>query len=462
MKTTSGYLFQRNKDSNGKPCGSYYLMYVINGHKKLRSLKTENLADAKKARDDILTPALMATSSEKVAVHIAEARELMTNVKYPLETVWTQYLKSPKRPQSSEGTLGNYERQWDMFCKWLEEHHKGIKGVNQVTGKEAVAYAEYLWTKDCRPPSNAKLPAKERKPKLFISANTFNSHVQGLNLILKVVLDKEQTPFSDITRKNEEKLKRKDFNEEQLKKIFAGLDDPALNIPNKDEIRLLCYIGAYTGMRMVDAVHMKWSQIDFAKRMITGMPVKTRGIQREVFVPLHPDLKAALDLAASAGNKGYVMPAVVERYERNPDGICDDFHKILDLDSVGLKEIQQAVRGKSRRSYSFHSFRHTFASFAASAGVPIAVLAAILGDNITTLQKYYVKISDASKTKAIQSLPSMIAGSDSEETIDVKAISELEELRERIKQALKMLKQATKKDLSPKFTAELVKVLQPK
>ena len=41
---------------------------------------------------------------------------------------------------------------------------------------------------------------------------------------------------------------------------------------------------------------------------------------------------------------------------------------------------------------------------AANAGIPISVLGAILGDNVRTLEKYYVKISDSSKMNAVNAI----------------------------------------------------------
>jgi integrase len=462
MKTTGkGYLFQRGRDSKGNPTGNYSLRYVIHGKTKLISLGTANKIKAEAKRDEILTPALMATSSEKVTRHIAEARELLTDVKYTLETVWKQYLKSPKRPQSSEGTLENYKRCWDMFVKWLEENHRNIKKVNQITAKEAEAYAEHVWMKaepkKKKDEEEKELTAEEKKLARGITANTFNYHIQALNLIFKIIFNKLETPFTGIERKKEEKINRKNFSDEQLKKIFASFNDPLLIIPNKAEIKLLCYIGACTGLRLVDAVHMKWDQVDFANKMISALPIKTRGIQRNVHIPLHPELKVQLDLAETKDKGGYVMPSIVERYQQNPDGIVDDFHKVLDLKSVGLKEIQEAKRGKSRRLYSFHSLRHSFASFAANAGVPITTLASILGDSARTLEKYYIKASDESKTKAVMALPALTVSSETGTVIDVKPISVLSN---NVKHALNVIKHALANDKTGELKKELIKILQ--
>ncbi|MFZ2653383.1 MAG: site-specific integrase [Victivallales bacterium] len=426
MKTTSGHLQQRKKDANGNWCGNWYLQYDVNGKRKLVSLHTSNLAEAKRRADEILTPALMAKTSEKVTRHIAETRDLLSNIKYPLEIVWKQYLKNPKRPQkSSIGTLGNYERNWNMFCKWLNANHAGITKINEITEKEAIEYAEHLWIKkDDKPKKTGKtkdnlctakpctdhkpLTAEQKKAIRGITAVTFNYHLQALKLIFKVILNSDKTPFSEIERKPEDRINRNDFSEEQLKRIFASFDDPNLIVQDKKGMKLLCYIGFYTGLRLIDAVHLTWKQIDFTNNMIHAMPIKTKGIQRPVHIPLRNELKIQLYLAESKNDTGgYVMPSMVLRYERNPDGIIDDFHKILDLESVGLKDIHTAKRGKNRRLLSFHSFRHTFASIAANNGADMASLKIILGDDERTLMKYYVKASDQNKLKAVMSLPSL-------------------------------------------------------
>jgi integrase len=193
--------------------------------------------------------------------------------------------------------------------------------------------------------------------------------------------------------------------------------------------------------------------------MITATPIKTKGIQRKVHIPLAPQLKSQLDRAESLDKSEYVMPGIVERYQRNPDGVVDDFFKILDLESVGLKEVKEAARGKSRRTYSFHSFRHSFASFAANAGIPISTLAAILGDNARTLEKYYVKISDESKTKAIMSMPQLSIGSNTGAVIEVTPISMVEDLKNRIAGAIAAINGAGER-VHPDTRMELLKILE--
>ena len=62
-------------------------------------------------------------------------------------------------------------------------------------------------------------------------------------------------------------------------------------------------------------------------------------------------------------------------------------------------------RVRNPNLYSLHSFRHTFVSFCANAGVPLDVVASIVGHGSTAMTRHYAHISDAAKDRAIQALP---------------------------------------------------------
>ncbi len=227
MKTTGlGYLFKRGKNGSkvkdSEP-GIYYLQYTVNGSKKFMSLKTGNKVIAQKRRKKTLLPALFVDTSEKVILHVAEARKLLNNVKINLADVWSKYESSAKRPQSSPGTLGNYKRMWEGFKEWLNDEHPCINTVNHITPAVSEEYSVFLWKKN-------------------IAENTYNYHLQALNLVLKIVTGELQTAFTGIRRKVGEQINRKDFTPEQVNEIFKVLDDKTFKIMHKDEMRLLCYV----------------------------------------------------------------------------------------------------------------------------------------------------------------------------------------------------------------------------
>ena len=103
----------------------------------------------------------------------------------------------------------------------------------------------------------------------------------------------------------------------------------------------------------------------------------------------------------------YIIPQVAHRYQSNPSGIQKDVMKIIrcatGLETTGKKRTAHRVRNPNR--YSLHSFRHTFVSFCANAGVPLDVVASIVGHGSTAMTRHYAHISDEAKGKAIGALP---------------------------------------------------------
>ena len=74
--------------------------------------------------------------------------------------------------------------------------------------------------------------------------------------------------------------------------------------------------------------------------------------------------------------------------------------------ATGLN-IRQERQGRgvlAANLYSLHSFRHTFVSFCADAGVPEAVVASIVGHDTIAMTRHYTHISAGAKQRAIDML----------------------------------------------------------
>jgi len=381
--------------------GVYYLTVQVNGHRKARCLHVTTLKDAERAALEVLPKSLQnAESKEEIAVHIAKAKKLVevATHKVKLAEVWERYLANQTRPQSSEGTLGNYRRMWDKFVTThLSVNHPGIEWMSEITPDDAKSYAAKLATE-------------------AISANTFNYHIQACRLVCKVLTEEaglEVNPFSGIEKRSGIQQKREEFSAPEVVSIlnaFDHLDDypkrASLHLLNPEEMKALFYLLAYSGLRLVDACLLKWSNISERKGLITTYPVKTRQVAREVHIPIHEVLKAELQKAkAWKDDSGYVLPKTAARYKSNVDGITGDCIRILEWNE--FKERNGVKIGRDRRKYGVHSFRHFYASQAANSGVPISLLADILGDNIHTLQKYYIHASDESRRQVLAALPSV-------------------------------------------------------
>ncbi|HCE46146.1 MAG TPA: hypothetical protein DET40_21590 [Lentisphaeria bacterium] len=423
--------------------GTYYLIHMVNGKRTSLSLETKSESVAKTKRNEILDSALTAKSIEKVNLNIAEARQLITDAKFSIKLIWSKYLEKSDRPQSGKGSLENYERYLKAFIKWIGDKHPQIERVNQITEKEAKEYLDSFWADN------------------NISHTTWNHHLQGLKLIFKHITSRKETPFSKFKKMKGTQINRLDFTPVHLEAIFKTLDDPKFQVADKAEFKVMCYFGAYTGARLGDVIYMKWGNVDFAKRRLTYVPSKTKGVKADdpitVSIKLHSELKAQLDLLHTddKDRNDYILPTIAGRYSNKHThySVVMDFIRLLD--HVGLKARAEAGRGMKRRLYGFHSFRHGFASQAVDAGIPISVLSKILGDNIGTLQKYYVKVTDRAMDEAVESISVAEEGKKM-----LPEANEPSKLDAHIKKALSIISKADETDISEKFKARLLKVLQ--
>jgi integrase len=409
----------------------YHLQYMVNGAVKRISLKCSSEREAQKKADELL-PDLQARTKEQIALHVAEARKLEKRNKLRLENAWNLYLKNPARPDSSEGTLGNYKRMWNKFVDWMKTNYSSVISLQEVTENIALEYSEYLWDKG-------------------LSANTYNYHIQAIKLVIKTLsrqADLVKNPFAIVTRKAENKQSRKEFSESEVLKIIDSFNAPKLSLMNKEEIRVLFHLGIWTGLRLADCVQMKWENVDFARNLITCKPKKTaRKTNKTVTIPIHPLLKEAFTLALTWQENEYVLPKTVARYIINADGVKKDAIKVFCYNGfITKKEVEGVQRKRKANVYGFHSFRHSFVSFCAKAGVPLPVVQAIVGHGNPAITRHYIHIGEESVKKAINALPQGNLLPESGRTTD-----------DKIKEALALLNskpQLTETDM------QLLKILQ--
>ncbi|MDD5728138.1 MAG: site-specific integrase [Victivallales bacterium] len=400
----AGTIFKRGK--------RYYLQYMINGAVKKVSLKCTGKKEAEQKAAELL-PTLQANTKEQVALHVAEARKLAKRNMLRLENAWKLYLKNPARPDSSEGTLGNYQRMWNKFADWMKIHYQSVVGLQEITEDIALEYSEYLWDKG-------------------LSANTYNYHIQAIKLVLKTLsrqADLAKNPFDIVARKVEKKQSRKELSEVEVLKIIESFNDPKLSLMNKKEMEVLFHLGIWTGLRLVDCVQIKWKNVDFQRNFIVCRPQKTaRKTNRTVAVPIHPLLNNALSNALNWQENEYVLPRTAERYATNPVGVKKDAIKIFSYNGfITKKEVEGVQRKRKANIYGFHSFRHSFVSFCAKAGVPLPVVQAIVGHGNPAITRHYIHIGEESVKQAINALPQGNLLPESKITIDdkVKDVIEL-------------------------------------
>ncbi len=400
----------------------YYLETTIEGKRIQKSLRTENKQEAQKRAKDLL-PNLQAKTKEEITARVAEARKLSVYNKVPINKAWKLFFSSSLRRRStSEGTLKNYQRNWKAFNIWLESAFPAVASLSRVDVNIASEYAKHLWGTG-------------------ISASTYNYHLGSLSTITKVLMHSAgltENVWNHVARHQAQKQGKKRLYLNDMLKVLEVFSDDEFKPMHKRELEMLFHIGIFTGMRLVDCVLLKWDSISFDKNLISLVPVKTRNSHKEIRVPIHHELKKQFIFAGENwGYEDYVLPDIAERYGRNATGVRKDCMKVFHYAKFETtKEAAEGIQRKQKvNEIGFHSLRHTFISECAGRGMLISTLSEISGDQIRTLEKYYIHLSEENIRQATPFLPTIETEKNEGKIIDVlaKQISdEVTELKEQI------------------------------
>ena len=407
--------------------GDHYYLRVRTGNtakvsvlRDKNGLPITNQKEAQKAAVK-LRPILLAEQKEELILHLELARKMKNKVSVPIEGIWENYLRQSSRPDSGDTTLLCYEKSAKRFVKWLNENQPEVKFVEQITQQVAESYFFDMWQS-------------------HVSARTYNAHRQALRLIFKYIWRNcglEENPFSTITRKSGRMISRQEFSEEQVQAIFSGfktgffyyseqerLDTGRQRIRkivkkefipmNKNELEVLLNLCCWTGCRGQDGCVMTWESVDLNKNLITYVPQKTarKTSYKSVSLPIHPNLRSVLLMALewrneNRSNENYILPNIAHRFQYNSSGVQKDVMKVIrcatGCQTTGV--ITDSHRVKNPNIYSLHSFRHTFVSFCANAGVSLDIVASIVGHGSSAMTRHYAHISQEAKKNAINLLP---------------------------------------------------------
>ena len=191
------------------------------------------------------------------------------------------------------------------------------------------------------------------------------------------------------------------------------LADDKYRVMNKQEIRVIYYLGMFTGQRLKDCVLLQWQNIDMEHERIWVKQFKTG---KEVTIPISKELLEVLNEAREWQENQYVCPKTAARYNKvNTEG-KNVGNNLVNIDVlrvirwIGLEpSISVPGRNKKMTVYGFHSLRHSFASFCAEAGVPKAVLLSILGTDSDIADKYCTHVGEDAQLLAINAISNIRA-----------------------------------------------------
>lgn len=395
MKKLQGKLRQKNSKGN-----YYYRLTIASGIRKEFALKTADETEAIQRAEEL--DSIYAAPNMDVAVAQINAIKGFSKQAQmlPLSEGWAKYEIHPERatPHTVSEQLA-YKTTYDEFVEYVSTSgkHTVITSIAELNSDIAEGYAAYMRT-------------------ISQAVDTHNRKIKRLRKIFDCLKDyySSNNPFKSKTllrspREEQDTVARRQaFTKEQEQQLRDVLADDQYKVMNKPEIRVIYYLGMFTGQRLKDCVLLQWQNIDMEHQRIYVKQFKTG---KEVTIPMAKELFQVLTEAMEWCENQYVCPKSAARYNKlNREG-KNVGNNLVNIDVlrvirwIGLEpSISVPGRNKKMTVYGFHSLRHSFASFCAEAGVPKAVLLSILGTDSDIADKYYTHVGEDAQQLAINAI----------------------------------------------------------
>lgn len=214
------------------------------------------------------------------------------------------------------------------------------------------------------------------------SPSSVNRELELLSRIFSFAVERDEidsNPFKGVKKLPMNNLLTRYLTEDEEPRLMAVLTN------RREHLRPVVVIALNTGMRRSEILSLRWEQIDFSRDSIHLLRTKS-GKPRTV--PMNTVVREVLSVM-----KGINDSECVFVNPRTGKPLTD----IKNAFKAALKEA--GIEG-----LRFHDLRHTAGTRMADAGVPIAVIADILGHKDIRTTMRYVHATDEGKRRAVKSL----------------------------------------------------------
>lgn len=333
---------------------------------------------AKKAKAGKLTPDHARAIIEEHVTEIAEAH----GIEMPRQTI-AQYLNGwLKAKGCTESTRVRYQSVLDAFYK-----HLGPKSNHSL---QSLNDQDILEFRD-------KCAGK-------VSSGTVNFYLKVLRGALNRAVRNNlltRSPALSVDKVSGAKHKRKAFNLDQLRKIMETASD---------EMRTAIMCGLYTGLRLSDVAGLTWANVDLQKAEMMLTEKKTTNTRT---LQIAKPLLRYLEKLPTTDNP--TAPLCPELYGKPAGWLSNQFYDLLGaVGLVPIRDHQSKAKGRGamrqQSPFTFHSLRHTTASFLKNSGASNTTSMAILGHDNEEVHQLYGDVEAETIRKALNKLPDITKG----------------------------------------------------
>ena len=188
--------------------------------------------------------------------------------------------------------------------------------------------------------------------------------------------------LQDLYMKEEDRLDAEEKNikylsRERIEELVAVYD--TIVLPRRKEfLEIWLFAFHACGMRMVDVMTLRWKDIDFKRKVISKVQVKTRNRNT---IPLSEPLIHILD-KWKGRNKVFVFDLLAEDFDINDqEAIYRRRNSWNNTINTSLRAISHELQWK--QDLTFHVARHSWAVLALAGGAEISEISRLLGHATT-------------------------------------------------------------------------------
>ncbi len=165
------------------------------------------------------------------------------------------------------------------------------------------------------------------------------------------------------------------LREDEAKRLFAA---------TTGRLNLFLHLALYTAARKQALYELTWDRVDFETNVIVlDVPGRRTTKKRRATVPISTELREVLLAAHEKRTTDLVLTNKAEVWASVQSAVR----------RAGLSPAVKATSGQkpSATGISPHTLRHTAATWMARRGVPLWIVAKILGNSLVTIEKVYAK-----------------------------------------------------------------------
>jgi len=252
----------------------------------------------------------------------------------PIETAFELYnqIITAKNKNISTAEKRRKKQHLIRFINWKTSNRPDVTTIEQVDKLCAISFAKHL-------------------EKLNLKSKTRASMISSLSTIWNVLQTIRETitanPWRAVAPEVTDSIRGAPFTREQAEAIIHAADEAGHGWG------LACRIALYTGLRYGDIIHLAWSNINTTAETLTITPSKTARHGVTLTTPLAKPLLNALKQVEK--KDGLLFPKLHKLY---PQAYTPHlFRLVLEAASIDPNK------------YTFHSWRHTFRTRLAEAGI---------------------------------------------------------------------------------------------